>query len=264
MIAFITDFSDRDPFAGIMKGVVAKVNPDLKTIDISHGLESFNIAQTKFVLKNCFGYFPKRTVFCVVVDPGVGSSRKPIAVKTADYYFVGPDNGIFGPVFDAYPDFEVREITNPIIMNENISNTFHGRDIFAPASAHLANGFKFEQVGDICEDFLFSGEVKAEKNIHGIKGQIEYIDSFGNAISNISKDLIERPYECTYKVGDKKAIFVGFYSEGEKNKLSCLISSGERLEFFTINSSSSKMFNIKIGDEVLVSFDEPSKHGPDQ
>ncbi|MDH5580693.1 MAG: SAM-dependent chlorinase/fluorinase [Bdellovibrionales bacterium] len=254
MIAFITDFSDRDPFAGIMKGVVAKINPEIKVIDISHGLDSFNIRQAKFVIKNCFGHFPKGTVFCVVVDPGVGSSRKAIAIKTSDYYFVGPDNGIFGPVYEAYPDCEVREISNPLIMNENISQTFHGRDIFAPASAHLANGLKFEDVGNTFKNYLFSGEVKPETNVHGIKGEIDYIDSFGNAISNISHELIKDPSNCLFKIGDHEAQFVRYYAEGEKEKLSCLISSGGLLEFFVLNNNASEKYKIHFGDEVLISF----------
>ncbi len=262
-IALITDFSVRDPFAGIMKGVIAQINQTILTIDITHEIENHSVRHAKFVLNNCLDYFPKGTVFCVVVDPGVGSERKCLAIKTKDYFFIGPDNGVFGPVFERYSDYEVREITNPSLMLDEKSQTFHGRDIFAPVSAHLANGINFEDVGPKAEKFLQLGSVLPEKNIYGIKGRIEYVDHFGNAITNISIKDLEEKRPKHFKVKSKTARFVNNYAEGEKGELCCLISSGNSLEFFIRNSSAAREHSLQCDDEVEISFDEPSSHAPD-
>lgn len=256
-LVFLTDFGLEGPFVGVMKGVVAKVNPSINVIDLSHGVESFNIAQAQFFLKNSLKYFPNNTVFCVVVDPGVGSNRRAIAVQSDESFFVGPDNGVLSIIFNNSDDYVVREITNKAFMEEDISISFHGRDIFAPCSAYLAQGESFEDVGPVIEDYLIVGEIPLKETIHGIEGGIDYIDKFGNIITNISGDKFSKKEVGAFICSNHKANFVTCYAEGVANELSCLVASHGNLEFFVKNASAMDLFNLCLEDDVVISFDLP-------
>ncbi|QMU56027.1 MAG: hypothetical protein GKS04_02375 [Candidatus Mycalebacterium zealandia] len=194
LIAIYSDFGSRDYFAGVMKGVILSTNPDAHLVDSARELDSFDVRRAAFVIKNSYLFFPPQTVHLAVVDPGVGSGRRPIAVQAGENLFVGPDNGIFTYVFKDFPSFSAYEIENPAYTLKATGSTFHGRDIFAPAAAHLSLGVKPAELGravekpvmlEVSETVILSAETA--------EGVAVYADAFGNLISNIAADGIENP-----------------------------------------------------------------------
>src|SRR5579883_443915 len=155
LITLTTDFGTSDHFVGVMKGVILRIAPRATLVDITHGITPFQINEAAFTIAEASRWFPKGTVHVVVVDPGVGTTRRPILVETAGQAFIGPDNGVFTLLYDAAP-CKVREITNPAVMLKHVSRTFHGRDIFAPAAAYYARGTVPSRFGKRIDDALRS------------------------------------------------------------------------------------------------------------
>src|SRR5215831_14066353 len=149
IITLTTDFGLSDPFVGIMKGVILGIAPEAQIVDISHDIRSYDIVEGAFLIHSTHEYFPEGTVHVVVVDPGVGSARRPIAAFRGGHFFVAPDNGVLSAVLDV----EVYHITNRSLFLDSVSQTFHGRDIFAPVAAHIAKGTPIESVGPRILDF---------------------------------------------------------------------------------------------------------------
>ena len=194
LIIMITDFGVKDFYVGAMKGAMYKVFPQAKIDEISHGVSKFNIKEGAYTLAKAAPEFPTGTVFVGVIDPGVGTQRKPIAMKTKNgNYFVAPDNGLLTLIDGLMGVAEVREITNRAIMRQDVqSSTFHGRDIFGPAAAHLAKGFAFEKIGPVLKEYVRLPISFAEIVDNTIVGQIDVIDEYGNVITNIRPDLFEK------------------------------------------------------------------------
>jgi len=152
VVAILTDFGTADGFVSAMKGVILSINPGVTLVDISHEVQPFNILEGALILKAHYRYFPKGTIFIAVVDPGVGSERKPLALRCGDYLFVGPDNGIMDLVLSELEEpLEAVVIENREVMLPKVNNTFHGRDVFAPAAAHLSRGMKLSDLGSPVE-----------------------------------------------------------------------------------------------------------------
>ncbi len=192
IIGLITDFGLTDNYAGVMKAVISSINPNVAIIDICHNIEPGNIYQAAFQLFTGYKYFPPNTIFVVVVDPGVGSSRKAILIKKEPYFFIGPDNGVFSYILDNQDiSNEIINITNEFYFLKNISKTFHGRDIFSPVAAELAKDFNYSKFGTPLNETPVSLEIK-KVNItrNFIKGFIIYTDKFGNIMTNISAELL--------------------------------------------------------------------------
>lgn len=190
MIVFLTDFGPNGShYVASMKGVILKINPNVSIIDLSHNVSPFSIIEASFLIKSCYPYFPDEATFIIVVDPGVGSSREIIGIKTkTNQIFIGPDNGIFPLIFNTEDIAECVLIQNNQYFNKTISNTFHGRDIMAPVSAHISNGVSLKKLGPpsnfddlIVQEIYY--DINSEKNLIGCT--IQYIDSFGNATTNI-------------------------------------------------------------------------------
>jgi S-adenosyl-L-methionine hydrolase (adenosine-forming) len=206
-VALLTDFGLIDPYVGMMKAVLLNKDPGANLIDLTHGVEAQNIKQAAFILGKSFEYFHEDTIFLCVVDPGVGSERLPIAIKTDKYYFIGPDNGIFTEILGSQKIEDVRIIDNPRIIAENPSATFHGRDIFAPTAGFLAWGGDFSRIGEsINPDSLqlLRSNKKVSKN--EITGEIIFADHFGNLISDIDPKDIEKlnSNKIEIQIGDHK------------------------------------------------------------
>ncbi|MCB9451879.1 MAG: SAM-dependent chlorinase/fluorinase [Anaerolineaceae bacterium] len=184
-IALLTDFGLEDVYVGVMKGVMQGICPEAHFIDLTHSINPQNVRQAAFTLLNNYRYFQPGTVFLVVVDPGVGSTRKPIAVQTEDYCFIAPDNGVLTYLLAEYDAYTVVELSNPAYQRSGISNTFHGRDIFAPVAAHIAAGVPLSELGSAV-DYVFK-QPMPHLNIEGSKitGEIAHIDRFGNIITSI-------------------------------------------------------------------------------
>jgi S-adenosylmethionine hydrolase len=188
IVALLTDFGLRDNFAGVIKGVILNINPQAQIVDISHNVANHNIREGAFLLLASFVYFPKGTIFVAVIDPGVGSLRNPIAIKTKNYFFVGPDNGVLylAAARDGIKERVVLE--NKKFFLKNISSTFHGRDIFAPVAAYLSKNTSFLSLGkparSIKEIVLPSPKIEKVS----LEGEIIYVDNFGNLITNMQKE----------------------------------------------------------------------------
>ena len=191
-IATLTDFGLKDNFVGVMKAVILKINPKVDIIDLCHGIEPQQVIQGALILRSSYRFFPKQTIFACVIDPGVGSNRKAVIVKTADYTFLAPDNGLLSFVFEEEKNIQIYEIANPKYFLKPVSQTFHGRDIFAPIAAHLSRGVLPKTLGpripDIKTLYLPTPHLNAKKD--KIDGEIIYIDSFGNLISNINEEYL--------------------------------------------------------------------------
>jgi len=153
VITLLTDFGTRDYFVASMKGVILSINPDAVVIDITHDVPSFNVLKAAFILWATYRYYPRGTVHVVVVDPGVGTSRRALAIRSRNYYFIGPDNGVLTMAAEDDGVVEVREISNRSVMLGEVSSTFHGRDIFAPAAAHIGLT-RFEDYGPVVRDYV--------------------------------------------------------------------------------------------------------------
>lgn len=192
VISIITDFGEKDGWVGTMKGVILGINPGTKLVDISHRITPGDILEASLILQTSFPFFPQGTVHLCVVDPGVGSKRRAIVVTTPRYTFVGPDNGLFTPIYQR-GDFQAMEITNgELFYSPHLSYTFHGRDIFAPVAAHLSRGLALEKIGPQIEDLLKIELPSPLVSSGEIKGEVIYIDRFGNLITNITKELFAR------------------------------------------------------------------------
>lgn len=261
VITLTTDFGLKDPFVGLMKGVILGINPNAIIIDITHDISRHNIFEAAQVISMSYKYFPPTSIHLVVVDPGVGSSRRPILVTTEDHYFIGPDNGVFTAIYESSLNhfFKVIEITATHYYRPMSGFTFHGRDIFAPIAAHLSRGTESRVFGEQVENFtrinIPRPEVTDTSIIHG---EIVSIDKFGNAISNITPEDMVRlaPLEDKDKFkiifNNNEISMVTYYAENQDDNLHGIINSFGHLEIFVYLSSVTEKFNIKIGDSVSV------------
>ncbi len=190
VIALLTDFGTKDYFVGAAKGIILSINENAQIIDITHEIPPQEIKSASFTLRACYKDFPKKTVFVAVVDPGVGSERRAILAETEDYYFIAPDNGLLSFVFNEEKNFFVFELTNEKFFKYSISRTFHGRDIFAPAAAHLSNGTKPNEFGKEIKDFVRFEESQPRKvSKKETEAEIIYVDRFGNLITNLTQKI---------------------------------------------------------------------------
>lgn len=194
LITLLTDFGHQDAYTGMMKGVIAGICPEARVIDLCHEITPYEIPEAGFVLCQSYRYFPKGTVHVVVVDPGVGSERRAIAVEAFGQRFVGPDNGVFSMLFRQAAavkgkkrPYTVREIANRKLALDLVSSTFHGRDVFAPAAAHLAAGTKFSALGPVVENALRQDwDLPLRTGKRFWQAGIFKADRFGNLITNLS------------------------------------------------------------------------------
>jgi len=262
VITLTTDFGLKDPFVGLMKGVILGINPNAIIIDITHDISRHNIFEAAQVISMSYKYFPPTSIHIVVVDPGVGSSRRPILVTTEDHYFIGPDNGVFTAVYETSHNhfFNVIEITAKHYYRPMSGFTFHGRDIFAPIAAYLSKGTESRVFGEQIEDFARINIPKPViSNNSVLNGEIVSMDKFGNAISNITPDDMAQlaPLEDKNKFkilfNNHEISMVTYYAESQDDKLHGIINSFGHLEIFVYQNSVAEKFNIKIGDSVRVS-----------
>jgi S-adenosylmethionine hydrolase len=187
LICLLTDFGLRDGYAGVMKGVIAGLAPDVKVIDLSHDVSAHQVRAAAFLLGASYRFFPAGSIHVVVVDPGVGSSRRGLVVEWEGQFFVGPDNGVLSPVLDGH----CFSLTRPEFWLSEVSSTFHGRDVFSPVAAHLALGIPIENLGDPVSDPVRLETPVALPRSDGWHGEIVYADRFGNLVTNIPANAVE-------------------------------------------------------------------------
>ncbi|GAB6065846.1 S-adenosyl-l-methionine hydroxide adenosyltransferase family protein [Aquifex pyrophilus] len=245
VIALLTDFGTKDGFVGAVKGVILSINPSVQIVDITHEVNSFDILEGALILKAHYSYFPEGSIFVCVVDPGVGSERRGIVVKTKKYIFVGPDNGIFDLVLREEKEFETYLIENERFTLPRRNNTFHGRDVFAPVSAYLSRGVRPELIGRKIE-YTFRLDIPGVKEEEDyVEGVILYFDKFGNGITNVPCGKYR---EGEFR-GDRFKV-VNFFLEGERDKLNGVCGSFGLMELFVPLGSARERFGLKKGEKV--------------
>ena len=192
IITLTTDFGLRDPYVAMMKGVILSINPSADLVDISHLIQPGALREAAAAIQETYPYFPEGTVHLAVVDPGVGSGRRIIAVSAAEHYFVGPDNGLFSYVLGGNPTAEVIQLTEYQYFLEHVTHTFHGREIFAPVAAHISLGVTLDRLGTAIQDPIIFDFPKPLEKDGVLYGQITRVDHFGNCITNIGKSVLDR------------------------------------------------------------------------
>lgn len=240
IITLTTDFGLQDYYVSAMKAVMLGIAPDVRFVDISHEIPSQDIMAGSWVLKNSAMLFPENTVHVVVVDPGVGTERNAIALRIDDQYFIGPDNGIFS-ILTEEKAFKAIRLTNKSFWGKATSNTFHGRDIFAPVAAHLSNGVSFEELGEPLKELVTYRWAEPIADKDGLQGWVIHIDRFGNLITNLPASLIKDV------IGNKSVkIYVGNIILDEIVKTFGSVPDGEPAAF--IGSSGMLEIGINKGD----------------
>ncbi|RKZ01291.1 MAG: hypothetical protein DRQ10_02385 [Candidatus Hydrothermota bacterium] len=251
VVAMISDFGLEDYYVGVMKAVMLSINENLKFIDITHEIPPFGVIPAQFILKISYKYFPPKTVFLTVVDPGVGSERRAMVLKTENYYFVGPDNG----VFTYFMDEKAQAFELPI--PQNASRTFHGRDVFAPAAAKLASGVKPEDLGKPFDDPV-KVEIPVPEPIglegEALKAMVLYIDRFGNLITNVPAEMVMDKDIRVEINGIEVSGLKSSYSEVDRKEPLALIGSSNYLEISVREGNAQEFFGAEMFTPVIVKF----------
>ncbi|HEX5709016.1 MAG TPA: SAM-dependent chlorinase/fluorinase [Pyrinomonadaceae bacterium] len=286
VVTLLTDFGTADYYAGAMRGAVLAVNPEARVVDITHEIPAQDIESAAFTLLAAYSTFPTGTIHVAVVDPGVGSTRRPLVVVTKNYLFVGPDNGLFSHVCEREGEYEVFHLTNREFFRDAVSATFHGRDVFAPVAGALSLGVKPEELGERVADELRMESLAAVVSADGaIEGRVIHVDRFGNCVTNITRreladDAFERGARLTLggreitslrrfyaeeagaeDVGgvrdDEEGLGVGGEEKGGREPFAIWGSAGF-LEISVNRDSAARVLNVARGRPVVIT---PAKAG---
>ena len=257
VITLLTDFGTDDYFVGAMKGVILTRSPTSVLVDITHSIPPQDIRAAAFTLSAAYSYFPSGSIHLAVVDPGVGSDRRPVLVEAASHLFVGPDNGLFSLVLEQVPAARIRHLINTSYFLPNRSSTFHGRDIFAPVAAALAQGLPPEDLGPTVQDPIRLASIRCESMSDGtVVGQIMHIDHFGNCITNLPWDRLltlsaGRPFFLRVNEFQIQKLAQS-YHEGTSDPGQPFLIHGSAgyLEISVESNSASRQFKIRRGDPV--------------
>jgi hypothetical protein len=265
IIALMTDYGYKDPYVGVLKGVIKSINPDAEIIDLTHGVERHNILEATVMLAVSARYFPRNTIFVVVVDPGVGGERKSIVIETNNYILVGPDNGCLSLLAEIDGIKRVFDVSNSRYRLPVVSSTFHGRDIFAPVAAWISRGIPLEEIGvelkpdEIVRMKIEKPRVDLENRV--VEASILYIDVYGNIMTNIDESLLQqvkpalwssiqisnysRVYECKY---------VPSFSWVREGELACYINSWGYFEIAVFKGDASRLLGVRQGERLKLKF----------
>jgi S-adenosylmethionine hydrolase len=259
MITLTTDFGLTEHYVGAMKGVIYSINPTVQVVDITNAVQSFDILDGAIAISQAYSYFPKDTVHVVVVDPGVGGPRRPIIANVGQYLFVAPDNGVLSLVYEREERVTVRHITSEHYFHQPVSNTFHGRDVFAPVAAYLSKGVDTVKFGDEVTDFVrFAAPRPKATGANAWKGLVLKTDKFGNLITNFMAKDIPQIFEGSsngFKITVGKAEVTKLcssYGEGAQGELFAIIGSSGFLEISTNKSAASRLAGADKGSEVAL------------
>lgn len=275
VIALLTDFGTSDTYVGVMKGVLLDICPTARLIDLTHAVQPQNVREGAFLLANAYRYFPPGTVFLVVVDPGVGSSRRAVAVQAGEYTCVAPDNGVLSYMLAEFASHQAVALTNSQYRLPHVSNTFHGRDIFAPAAAHLAHHARLQDMGPSAQDMVRLSQPTLSMKKDSLIGEVIHIDRFGNLITSIGRvewgandslsvtlafgvdrgRHLEIPSSATVEVHKQVMPRIErSYSSAPLHEPLALISSDGFLEIAVRQGNAAENLGISVGDPVLLSF----------
>jgi len=256
VVAILSDFGTRDHYAGTMKAVVLSVCPDATLVDIGHEIPPHDVVAGALELAACYRYFPSGTVFLVVVDPGVGSSRRGIAADTGDFKFVAPDNGVLTAVLRETPPKKVVELTERKYARPTVSRTFEGRDRFAPAAGWLAKGIVLTSLGRSISDYQQLALPEPAIDAERVVGEIVRVDRFGNLITNIEHRTVDRlaqqgPIAVSVN-GSEVPRLVATYAEAGSGELCALFGSTNHLEIAVNGGSAADMLHLERGAAVTI------------
>ena len=253
LITLTTDFGLADSYVAVMKGVILGIAPQARIVDITHQIAPQNVRQAATVLQAAVPYFPPQTIHVAVVDPGVGSARRPIAVRTPQAIFIGPDNGLFSTVLkEAHTkNVTILHLDNRDYWLATVSRTFHGRDIFAPVAAHLAAGAPFESVGTPIIDPVIIAMSQPSKLDNGdMRGEVVYVDGFGNLISNIPEAWLAGR-QWVLSCADQEILGPSpSYASAQPGELLALISSTGTLEIAVRDGSAAALLRARLGEPI--------------
>jgi S-adenosylmethionine hydrolase len=257
MITLTSDFGLKDPYVAEMKGIILTMNPRAQIIDITHDIEKFNIRMGAFMLASIAPYFPEGTVHLVVVDPGVGTQRRAILIQTKTSFLVGPDNGVLILAAQSQSVEHIYQLTNPKFMQSRISNTFHGRDIFAPVAAHLDKGIQPIEFGPEITDPINPEFTEVKRRNNSLMGIVMHIDGFGNIITNINEKIVQNFSEKVNIKLRNVSLMLTFgktYAQAKPKEPVLLIGSHGFAEIALNQGSAAEKFHAKTGDRVILTF----------
>ena len=251
MITLLTDFGTSDPFVGVMKGVILEINPQAQIVDLTHDVDPQDIPEAAFLLKTSYRYFPAGTIHLVVVDPGVGTERRAIALRTNQHRFVAPDNGVLSYVLSQETVEQAVALTNEEYFLPQVSRTFHGRDIFAPVAAHLSLGVSLEDLGEPISDLTQIPLPHPTIKPDTIEAQVIHIDRFGNLITN----LAEKQFDEWLSTGAREQIEIETgeqtlrgisqsYADMPEGSLLAIFGSSGHLEISANQASASQLLGL--------------------
>jgi len=266
IITLTTDFGQTDAYVGAMKGVILSIAPHTQLVDISHEIAPGDVRHAAYVLAGAAPFFPTGTIHVVVVDPGVGSSRRAIAARTPQATFVAPDNGVLSLCMHESGQVEYRQLSNSRYHLPQVSCTFHGRDIFAPVAARLAVGADFKDLGPLVTDpVLFSPPPVTRDSLGCWIGQVWHIDHFGNLVTNLKSEILNFEFQIPtlhIKVAGRHiAGLARTFAEREPGELLALVGSSGCLEIAVRDGSAARLLDAHTGDKVLVWISDESKSG---
>jgi S-adenosylmethionine hydrolase len=257
IITLTTDFGLKDPYVAEMKAVILGISPKATIVDITHAIEKFNIRMGAYVLASASSYFPAGTIHVTAVDPGVGTKRTPILIQTKNNYYIGPDNGVLALAAKNQGIEHIYEISNRKLMLPKISNTFHGRDVFAPAAAHLANGMPPANFGPETHNIVMPEFAKILRRKNVLMGGVLHIDDFGNIITNFGETeikLINAKNIIAIKLKNVRLRLklCKAYADVEPHEPLAIMGSHNFLEISVNQGNAAEVFKIRDGDKVTL------------
>jgi S-adenosyl-L-methionine hydrolase (adenosine-forming) len=257
IITLTTDYGTNDHLVGVLKGVILNINPEVNIVDITHSILAHDILDGALTLSQAYKYFPSKTIHLVVVDPGVGTARRPILVAGDTHYFVAPDNGVLSAVYDQSESLYVWNVTSAHYFRQPVSNTFHGRDIFAPVAAWLSKSWQTASFGEEITDFVRFAMPKPKASGNSIKGIVLRVDNFGNLITNLTAEdapaLVAPDAKFTIRVGNATVTkLVPTFAQGAAGETFAIIGSSGYIEICVNKGSAARAVGAGRGAEVTV------------
>ena len=256
VITLMTDFGTSDHYVGVMKAVILNINPQIEIVDITHAIPPQDIHGAAFLIDSAYRYFPTGTIHVIVVDPGVGSERRAIVCQTATGYFVCPDNGILTHILRNEERVHTVAVENSAYFLPQVSNTFHGRDIFAPVAAHLSRGVPIDKLGSPVAQPLQLPVPKPEITDKAVIGQVIWIDSFGNLVTNISHEILEAlegQNSVVIRAGGAEIDRLNrSYAESAVGEALAIVGSFNRLEISINQGNAAQVLDLKRGDTITI------------
>lgn len=267
IVTLTTDFGTNDHFVGAVKGVIVDIVPDVNIVDITHAVQAFDVLDGALAIAQTYSYFPTGTVHMIVVDPGVGTNRRPIIASSDGYHFVAPDNGVLSMVYAKEERIRVRHVTSDHYFRQPLSNTFHGRDVFAPIAAYLAKQVDSDKFGDEIEDYVrFAAPRPKPAGENRIRGVVLKVDRFGNLVTNVTPDdapaLFAGKGVFKIVVGSKEITDIRTaYAEGTPGEVFGVLGSMGYLEIVANRAPAAQLTGAGKGAEVSIFFGEAAAAG---